>query len=467
MKSLLFLDNWMIEKQVSLERVWHQPRFVKEIFDDYPPNMLGFGGCANIFWDERSGKYMLYTDVYVPDGGADSFGIRLESDNPYEWENPVYDTSVTPAWKGFERVVVDEKGRKYRAHYINSLAGTPFADRGYLMNTFHPDREKNQSIAGFSEDGLHFDTSQTRPWQQTRSDTWCGWIWNERGGFFQIHTRPVHVDRRVAVVTTTDFEHFTPAVTVLQPDVLDPPGTEIYSMPADPYEDMFIGLPHLFSTDLFDEGRRVKMGGRMETHLSYSYNGLNWYRTPRVPFIPTREYGELGGGQNYGVEMLRTREDKLLFLTYGSLGDHYAFPDMQKAGISTRGAYGLMLYDMRLDGFCSFKTRGKDGLLRTKSIIPQSGEMSLNVRTNKHTALRVQLLDGETGEPIPGYTLEEAVPITGDQLFVKPVWKNRKEIAELVGRPIRVEIMMREAEIFAIRVPCQVYIGTEPTDDLA
>jgi len=90
--------------------------------------------------------------------------------------------------------------------------------------------------------------------------------------------------------------------------------------------------------------------------------------------------------------------------------------------------------------------------------------LSLNVRTAKHTAVRVQLLDGETAQPIPGYTFEEALPISGDQLFATPQWQDHPDIAELIGRPIRIEIALREAELFAIRLDCQVYIGTEPTE---
>ena len=363
MKTILFLDNWMIEKQICLERVWGRPRFVKEVFRDFHPNVLGYGGYASLFWDEHVGKYVMYAAVYPPEADPGTFVLRLESDDPYEWDDPIYDVAATPAWKAFEKVAVDENNERFWAIYINSLAGTPFADRGYLMSTYHPNREANQSIAGTSQDGLHFDLSQTRAWQPTRADTWCGWIWNEQRSFFQIHTRPVHVDRRISVVTSSDLQEFAPAVTVLQPDAFDPPGTEFYSMPADPYEDMFIGQLHVFSTDSFEENQRVKMAGRMQTHLTYSYNGLNWYRTTREPFIPTRDYGVLGGGQVYGMEMLRTREDRLLFLVHGSWGEHASYPDMQAAGFDTRGAFGPLLYDMRLDGFCSLKTSGKDGLL--------------------------------------------------------------------------------------------------------
>ena len=139
---------------------------------------------------------------------------------------------------------------------------------------------------------------------------------------------------------------------------------------------------------------------------------------------------------------------------------------MQAAGMDTTGFFGPLLYEMRLDGFCSLKTWGKDGVLRTKTIIPKAADMSLNVRTTAHTAIRVQMLDGEIAQPIPGYTWDEAVPISGDHLFAVPRWKERADISELVDRPVRIEIAMREAEVFAIRVPCQVFVGHTPTEML-
>ena len=121
-----------------------------------------------------------------------------------------------------------------------------------------------------------------------------------------------------------------------------------------------------------------------------------------------------------------------------------------------------MLYEMRLDGFCSLKTWGRQGLLRTKTIIPRAGEISLNMQSMIHTGIRVQVLDGMTAQPIPGYTWDEAVPISGDHLFAKPRWKTRSDISELVDRPIRLEIALVEAELFAIRLKCDSYCACDP-----
>ena len=63
----------------------------------------------------------------------------------------------------------------------------------------------------------------------------------------------------------------------------------------------------------------------METELAYSYNGLYWYRARSASrssaFATT---ARPGGGSAYGKEMLRTRDDKLLFFVVGDYGGHAA-----------------------------------------------------------------------------------------------------------------------------------------------
>jgi len=465
MKAIFFFDDWMVERRECLERVWGRPRFVKEVFTDYHPGLLG---CSpeTVFYDERLGRYVMYARYISGEGrGSEQFTVRLQSDDLYNWPDPAYAVSATPAWRGFSDVVVHESG--FIPHcVVTPLAGTPLADRGYIV-TFVPSgpERRDVSLLGLSDDGLLFTVDWEHPWQDERSDTWSGVVRNERVGCYQIFTRPVCGDRRIAFISTSDFSQFSPLLTVLQPDARDRIATELYGMPTRVYEDMFIGMVWTFAPDTFEE-RRTRTGGRRETQLAYSYNGVNWYRPVREPFIGIREYGLPGGGDVSVMSTVRTEDNKLLFYAGSRTGEHNAYRDMQAAGMDTRGYFRPLLYEMRLDGFCSLKTWGRDGVLRTKTIIPQAGEMSLNVRTTAHTAVRVQMLDGETAQPIPGYTSEEAVPISGDHPFAKPRWKERADISELVERPVRIELAMREAEVFAIRLDCQVFVGHTPTEAL-
>ena len=93
-------------------------------------------------------------------------------------------------------------------------------------------------------------------------------------------------------------------------------------------------------------------------------------------------------------------------------------------------------------------------------------ELSINVLTTDHSAIRVRLLDGETAEPIPGYDGDQSVPISGDHLFAPVRWSEKDDLAEVVGRPLRIEIQMREAQIFAIRLESDAFYSTFPISSL-
>ena len=57
-------------------------------------------------------------------------------------------------------------------------------------------------------------------------------------------------------------------------------------------------------------------------------------------------------------------------------------------------------------------------------------------------------------------------PISGDHLYARPRWREREDIAQLVDRPVRVEIALREAELFAIRLECDAYHACYPQASL-
>ena len=271
-------------------------------------------------------------------------------------------------------MVVDQDGAPIWAHAVHSLAGTPLAERGYASAVL--DVPRHLTWGGFSDDGVRFTVDRAGPWLDPGSDIAGDILWNREAGFYQLFVRPVYGDRRVAMSTTADFTQFTRPVTIMQPDSQDRVGTELYDMPPRSYEDFYIGLLNIMTSDRFEEVSlssdwpQIKYFGRMDTQLAYSYNGLYWYRTEREPFIGVRDYGQVGGGSAYGKEMLRTHDDRLLFFVVGDYGGHAARVDKETDWPYGSGYRSPMLYELRLDGFCSLKTWGREGVLRTKVIIP-------------------------------------------------------------------------------------------------
>lgn len=490
MKALLFFDDWLLHRRDGLERRWHKPTFVKELFSDFYSGFLGYGGYMTVFHEPRVGRYVMYLAIYPPEADSGVFVVRLESDDPRNWPNPRFTPGVKPAWKGFQNVVTDQHGERFWPFAIQSLAGTPLAERGYVAAHWYqgPESKKRMreaqrngqgvigapwpppsgegSVLAFSEDGLCFNVDREHPWRQPGADTPGNFLWSEKLGKFVIYTRRLDNDRRINYSTTDDFLQFTPLVTAIQPDAIDPIETELYEMPVRPYEDLYLGMLKVQLTEPLEKAR-VKTSGRMETQLAHSYNGIHWVRPVREPFMGVRDYGLQGGGQVYGMEMLRTSEDRLLFYAHASYGEHAAYSAMKAAGLDVTGYFNPLLYELRLDGFCSLRTSSRDGLLETKTLIPQAGDLRLNVRTTRHSSVRVQLLDGVTLNPLPGYTFDDAVSISGDHLFAPVRWKKHDDIAEWVGKPVRLEIQMREAELFAVRLTYKSFYTQVCTPPLA
>ncbi len=73
----------------------------------------------------------------------------------------------------------------------------------------------------------------------------------------------------------------------------------------------------------------------------------------------------------------------------------------------------------------------------------------LTVNANVEGELRVRLLD-EHGTPIPGFDAPDCRPVEGDSLDHALEWK--APLSDLQGRPVRVELIMRDAQLFAVNV---------------
>ena len=92
--------------------------------------------------------------------------------------------------------------------------------------------------------------------------------------------------------------------------------------------------------------------------------------------------------------------------------------------------------------------------------------MTANVRTTPTGYMKVEVLDRSTYEPLPNYTLEDSIPITGDELFGKIRWRERENMEELKGRPVILDVHLREGELYAMRFPYHVLLGEHPHEGL-
>ena len=475
MKSLFFFDDCLLRAREGLDRKQGQPMQVKELALERHRELSRID-AAEISYDELRGCYVMYARCMQKKDDK-WFYIRLETDDPYNWPAPHWASGNGPMWKRTENAVVDQYANPLSCFIILPLFGTRLAEKGYFMNLNHyPCDAENHprmnpcddedhpltAVIAFSQDGIRFEVDEETRWLPHRSDTGNFTVYNPFTDQYMIFCRPEFVDRRIAQVTTSDLKTFSPATVVLQPDIEDPVGREFYGISASLYEDVFIGMLFVYDAEP-REKRRIRMQGTNQMQLAYSYNGQNWYRALRETFLPRTEAGTSLGGEVYSNIPARTPDNRLLFVVGGHPGDHGVDDEECPEEWTT---WRTHLYDMRLDGFVYLKTRARYGMIQTKSVVLQGGELSVNVRTTPSGYAKVAVLDDKTLEPLADYALEDAVPVTGDELFGKVRWHKRENLDELKGRSVVLEVNLREAELYALRFSYWVALGDQPHERL-
>src|SRR5262249_4301803 len=110
----------------------------------------------------------------------------------------------------------------------------------------------------------------------------------------------------------------------------------------------------------------------------------------------------------------------------------------------------LRRYTLRIDGFVALHATQKSGEFVSRPLVFRGKKLSLNFATSAAGNLRVELQDA-AGTPLPGFTLAECDEIFGDTLERTVTWKEKADVSSLAGRPIRLRVVLREADLFSLR----------------
>ena len=109
----------------------------------------------------------------------------------------------------------------------------------------------------------------------------------------------------------------------------------------------------------------------------------------------------------------------------------------------------LRRYSLRIDGFASVHAKLQEGQLITKPITFTGKQLSLNFATSAAGMLRVEILNPD-GTPIPGFTLADCDLIYGDSLDRRVSWKDQTNVESLIGKPVLLRFVMREADLYSM-----------------
>ena len=108
----------------------------------------------------------------------------------------------------------------------------------------------------------------------------------------------------------------------------------------------------------------------------------------------------------------------------------------------------LLRLTQRLDGFVSLDAGDATGSATTRLLTFSGDRLELNVAAKG--SVRVALLDAG-GRAIPGFALEDCDPIRADSVRHRVSWKGSTDVSRLAGRPVQLQLELRDAKLFALQ----------------
>lgn len=110
----------------------------------------------------------------------------------------------------------------------------------------------------------------------------------------------------------------------------------------------------------------------------------------------------------------------------------------------------LRRYELRLDGFASVNAGYSGGEFITQPVLFDGSRLELNYSTSAPGSVRVELQDA-AGRTIPGFDLNNAPELIGDQIERIYSWKSGSDVSALRGKPVRLRFVLKDSDVFAFR----------------
>jgi len=428
----LFLDDSLIEYSSNLVRRVNSPKR-----DLDRPVVTGkadknFQPYVTVVRDSNTGKFRMWYNV--PVDGSQSHLAYIESEDGIRFIRP--------------HRVLDDAGRiAFGASVLDEGPQFPDPSWRYKYVWYHDGLRLARSA-----DGLKWTLDPTRPVitgindishlardsARNRYIAVFGFPSNPQDGYKGKTQNAAEGYRRcVGQSTSTNCLDWTAPRRIFAPDNRDEGITEYYSIGGVITRGpMLIGLLKVLRDDLpCDPGGKVD--GLGYTVLAWSHDGENWERDREPFFDRNPEPATWDHAMAWCDYQLPARDE--VYIYYGGYARGH------KVERFTERQIGLVR--MKRDRYVARESEG-NGLLRTRLLTIQGSELRLNVDAAKGEA-RVQILD-EEGKPIRGFRHSECGPVKTDSLDASATWK--RSLDELAGKPIRLEISLRNAKLFAFEV---------------
>ena len=428
----LLLDDYLIEQSSNVTRRINCPqRFLKDPVVTAREDR-NFQPYMTVLRDPDTQRFRMWYGVPVSAG--QSHLAHIGSEDGIHWIRP-HRVLEDPGRIAFGASVLDEgpnssdPSRRYKYAWYNGGMMIARSGDGFAWTADPP----HPVITGIN-DILHLarDSARNRyiaiyGFPSRKEDGYKGKTQNSSEGY----------RRCVGQSTSTNCVNWTPPRRIFVPDSQDGGITEFYSVGGVINRgEMLLGLLKVLRDDLACDPDG-KVDGIGYTVLVWSHDGEAWHRD-RQPFFDRDHHSGTWDHAMAWMDYQLPVGDEM-YIYYGGYARGH------KVERFTERQIGLVR--VKHDRYVAREAQ-KTGTLRTRLLTIQGKGLQLNVDAKKGEA-RVQVLDAEN-MPVPGFRFADCTPISKDALSAVVQWK--RPLAELQGRPLKLEIAMENASLFAIEL---------------
>ena len=453
----LFVDRALIDQLKGVRLELARPRDAGPVFAFDRPWEGPFCGYATVI---RDGQRLLLYYRGLPTAGGD--GTDLERtcvaicERGYRFLRPSLSKYEVA---GTEHNNVVLAGEAPVSHNFSPFLDAHVADDSPHRFKALGGNEESGLLAYTSPDGLDWRRLQDKPvLVGAEFDSQNVAFWSEHEQRYVCYLRTWTGEgyagiRTVSRATSEDFVTWSKPVEMT---FGDGGGAEehLYTNQTHPY----MRAPHIYVAIAarFMPGRQVLSeadAGRLGVNPRYfrdcsdavlltSRGGVRYDRTFREAFLrPAVGLQNWVSRSNYpALNVVQTGPAEMSFY----VNQNYAQPTAE-----------LRRYALRLDGFASLRAGFGGGTARTRTLRFSGTQLQLNFATSAAGSVRAAICD-EGGRVVPGFGLEDCVPLIGNEIARRVVWRRgggavSGDVSGLRGRAVRLLLEIVDADVFAMQ----------------
>lgn len=455
----LMVDDYLIERMQGVHLQQQTPRSMGTVMVFDRPWEGVTSGYTSVFKD--GDRYRMYyrgssdpgytikatvrpDEIPVPT--HPQFTCYAESSDGITWTRPNLGLYEFNGSKDNNIIWIDRGSHNF-APFKDENPAAP-ADQRYkavASSNYDGDKRKPILIAFVSADGVRWRKLRDEPIITDGAfDSLNLVFWDvPRQEYVAIYRDFIHGVRSIKCARSKDFLTWT---TGAWADFGDAPPTNLYTNATTPYyraPHLYLALPRRFMPwkTYFPEMANSSPGSSDVVFMS-SRDGVRWNRFEEAflrPGLHERNWAHRANTPAAGL--LVTGPEEISFYVERD----YTFPSNR-----------LERLTVRTDGFVSAHAGYPGGELVTKPFTFTGSSLVLNYSTSASGSIRVEIQNSD-GHPLPGFLLEESPLLFGDKIAEAVDWKHpqgrtdRSPLSRLVGKPIRLRFVMRDADLFSLQ----------------